>query len=211
MIAQPALVRRQFFELRCYSLDMTPGMATVTQSYLADALIPALSRIGIGPVGAFRLDYGPETPAIYVLIPAFSAEELVGLTQRLAQDPAYGKAAAAFDALTTGRPAFHRIQSSLLRAFEGFPMLHVPAHGPRIFQMRTYEAPSPAALERKIEMFHHGEFEVFKNAGCEAIFYSETIFGTRMPSLTYMLTFRDLAALTAGWWALNNPPAGAGR
>ena len=33
----------------------------------------ALGRLGMGPVGAFKLDIGPETPTYYVLIPATDA------------------------------------------------------------------------------------------------------------------------------------------
>jgi hypothetical protein len=62
------------------------------------------------------------------------------------------------------------------------------------------------AHERKVEMFHHGEFDIFKKSGCEAVFYSQTVIGPRMPSLTYMLAFKDLAALDAGWAAFTSDP-----
>lgn len=201
---------RQFYELRTYTLSSGPRMASMTDSYVANALIPALNKLGIGPVGAFRLDYGPETPTLYLLLPSGSAEALVTLEARLKTDAEYGKNAAAFLNVSSETPAFHRMESSILQAFEGFPMLHVPAataeRKQRIFQLRTYEGPTWAAHERKIEMFHHGEFEFFKNAGCEAVFYSQTLIGPRMPSLTYMLTFKDLAALQAGWAAFTADP-----
>ena len=40
----------------------------MTEKYISEALIPALAK-KCGPVGAFRLDIGPETPTFYVLIP----------------------------------------------------------------------------------------------------------------------------------------------
>ena len=45
----------------------------LTETYLSNALIPALARLGMGPVGAFRLDFGPETPTYYVLIPGLGS------------------------------------------------------------------------------------------------------------------------------------------
>ena len=42
--------------------------------------------MGITPVGAFKLDMGPETPTYYLLIPATSVETLVTLEMRLAED-----------------------------------------------------------------------------------------------------------------------------
>jgi hypothetical protein len=108
-------------------------------------------------------------------------------------------------------PAFQRVESSLHIAFEGYPKLTLPAstatHAKRIFQLRTYESPSSQAHVRKVEMFHHGEFEIFRNAGCEAVFYSDTLIGPRMPNLTYMLSFPDQAELTARWKVFNTDPA----
>jgi len=43
----------------------------------------------MNPVGAFKLDIGPETPTYYLLIPATSVEALATLDQRLAQDPEF--------------------------------------------------------------------------------------------------------------------------
>ena len=50
-----------------YHLQTGPQIK-VTESYISDALIPALNRLGIAPVGAFHLDIGPETPTLYLLV-----------------------------------------------------------------------------------------------------------------------------------------------
>jgi hypothetical protein len=52
---------------------------------------------------------------------------------------------------------------------------------------------------RKVEMFHHGEFGIFAKAGAAGVFYADALIGPRLPSLTYMLSFPDVAALEAGW------------
>ena len=56
-------------------------------------------------------------------------------------------------------------------------------------------------------MFHSGEFEIFKNAGLQPVFFGDTLIGQRMPSLTYMLSFADSTELDAKWAAFRNDPA----
>lgn len=201
---------REYYQLRKYHLQTGPQIK-LTDSYMSDALIPALNRMGIAPVGAFHLDIGPETPTLYLLLPSANLETLAMADLHLAQDEQFMKAAAPFWNAPATAPAFQRVESSLHIAFEGHPKLTPPAstanHGKRIFQLRTYESPSNMAHVRKVEMFHHGEFEIFKAAGCEAVFYSDTLVGPRLPNLTYMLSFRDLADLTARWDVFRNDPA----
>jgi hypothetical protein len=59
----PAGKAREYYEIRKYHLQSGPQVK-LTESYVADALIPALNRLGIAPVGAFHLDIGPETPTL---------------------------------------------------------------------------------------------------------------------------------------------------
>jgi len=158
-------------------------------------------------VGAFRLDIGPQTPTFYLLIPGTSVETLAMLELHLAKDAVFLKAAEPFWSAAATSPAFGRMESSLLAAFAGWPKLTPPAKEKRIFQLRTYESPSDAAHVRKVEMFHAGEFEIFTNAGAHAVFYGDTLVGSRMPSLTYMLSFADMAALTASWAKFVADPA----
>jgi len=75
---------REFYQLRKYALQTGPQLA-LAQNYFEHALIPALNRMAMAPVGAFKLDIGPETPTYYLLIPATSVEALATLDQRLAQ------------------------------------------------------------------------------------------------------------------------------
>jgi len=201
---------REFYVLRRYSLLSGP-QTKVTESYFGDALIPALARMGMGPVGAFRLDIGPETPAFYLLIPGSSAQALAELDLRLGKDADFLKAAEPFWNATAAAPAFQRVESSLLAAFEGWPKPTPPASaatkGKRIFQLRIYESPSDGEHARKVEMFHSGEFEIFLKAGFHPVFFGDTLIGARMPNLTYMLSFADQAELDAKWDVFRNDPA----
>ena len=206
----PAGKPREYYELRKYFLQSGP-QTKLTNSYLSDALIPALNRLGISPVGAFNLDIGPETPTLYLLLPSASLETLATAELRLARDEQFMKAAEPFWNAPAKEPAFLRVESSLLIAFEGWPQLIVPAataqHGKRVFQLRTYESPSNQDHVRKVEMFHHGEFDIFQKAGFGQVFYGDTLIGPRLPNLTYMLTFSDLAEMNAKWEAFRTDPA----
>jgi hypothetical protein len=55
-------------------------------------------------------------------------------------------------------------------------------------------------------MFHSGEFDIFKAAGFRPVFFGDTLVGPRMPSLTYMLAFDDVAQLEAQWNTFRNDP-----
>ncbi len=201
--------QRQFYELRQYRLQNGP-QTKLADDYVSGALLPALNRLGIAPVGVFHLDIGPETPTTTLLLPAANADLLATADLRLAEDAAFLAAAEPFWNAPASHPPFVRIDSSLLVAFEGWPQLRVPAStaakGKRIFQLRLYESPTPAAHVRKVEMFHRGEFEIFERTGLHPVFFSQTLVGARLPSLTYMLTFADMAELTANWQTFSADP-----
>jgi hypothetical protein len=206
----PTAPAREFYQLRRYSLKSGPQLK-LTESYFGDALIPALARMGMGPIGAFKLDIGPETPAYYLLIPGSSVEAHAELDLRLAQDAAFLKAADLFWNATAIAPAFLRVESTLLAAFAGWPKLTPPAssatQGKRIFQLRIYESPSNGEHVRKVEMFHSGEFEIFKSAGFHPVFFGDALIGPRLPNLHYMLSFSGMAELEAQWDVFRNDPA----
>jgi hypothetical protein len=201
-----------FYLLRRYTMQSGP-QTTLTEHYFADALIPALNRLNLRPIGAFKLDIGPETPSFYLLIPSPNLETLATLDLHLAQDAAFLKAADPFWAAPAIAPAFLRVESSLLTSFEGLaiPIPPAPPAGPaapkRIFQLRTYESPSFQDHLRKVEMFRTGgEIEIFRKAGFLPIFFGDTLIGPRQPSLTYMLTFADMTELNAKWDTFSHDP-----
>lgn len=197
---------RQFYQLRRYALQSGPQTA-MTEKYISEALIPALARRGSNQVGAFRLEIGPETPIFYVLIPFESPVSAATLELDLAKDDDFVKAAEPFWSAPASSPAFLRVESSLMAAFEGWPRITPPEKGKRIFQLRTYESPSYRDHIVKVQMFHSGEFDIFKNAGFKPVFFGDTLIGPRLPNLTYMLAFGDSAELDAKWNVFRDDPA----
>ncbi len=196
---------REYYLIRKYKLNSGP-QGGVAGRYFQDALLPALGRMGMGPVGVMGLTYGAETPTTYLVIPGTDLTKLAQLDLLLAKDDAFTQAAAPFWGPAATAPPFDRVSSSLSIAFEGYPRLTAPAKEPRILQLRTYESPTYAAHIRKVEMFHKGEFDYFAQSGAKSVFYSDNLIGTRGPSLTYMLAHKDLAAMDEHWKAFGAVP-----
>jgi len=195
---------REFYELRRYHLNSGP-QRKLCDNFFRDALVPSLNRMGISPVGVFDLSIGPETPSIYLLMPNVSAETLLLAESRLAGDAEYLKAGAAFLNAPANLPPFDRMESSFLQAFEKWPKLTPPAttaaRSPRVFELRIYEGATDQDHKRKVEMMQSGESEIFNKAGMAQVFYSDTLIGPRLPNLTYMLAFDNLADRDKKWAA----------
>jgi hypothetical protein len=80
------------------------------------------------------------------------------------------------------------------------PKLKRPTDAPsRVFQLRTYESPSEKTGLKKIEMFNTAEIAVFRKVGLHPVFFGQTLAGTKMPNLTYMLGFQDMEESKANW------------
>src|SRR3979411_2767988 len=124
---------REFYQLRRYHLNSGP-QRKLCDDFFRDALLPALNRLAISPVGVFDVSIGPETPSIYVLMPSLSAETLATVETRLGQDAEYMKAGAAFLNKPGTEPAIEQMESAFLQAFEKWPRIVLPAatatHGP---------------------------------------------------------------------------------
>ena len=206
---QAAGKAREYYELRRYQLQSGP-QRPLADAYFRDALIPGLNRLGISPVGVFSIDIGEGSPSLYVLVPSASIETLVNAKFRLEQDAEYLKAGTPFLNTPAKQPAYARMESSLMLAFEGMPKLTLPPatteHRARVFELRTYESPTDQDHQRKVEMFNSGEFDVFEKAGFWQVFYGDTVIGSRMPNLTYMIGFPDLAERAKMWKAFLSEP-----
>jgi hypothetical protein len=202
--------QRQYFELRRYHL--LPGTKQrAFSAFVGEAAIPAMNRAGVGRVGAFTVVYGENAPSLLLVLAHQTLDSVVSLRERLASDAVYARAGAAILDAPLSDPAFVRIESTLLRAFDAMPTLEPSAGAgtatPRIFELRTYESHSNRAALNKLKMFNAGEIPIFRRAGLTPVFFGETIIGAKMPSLTYMLTFTNMSARDAAWAAFGQDPA----
>jgi len=199
----------EYYELRQYHLRRGPQVK-LTDDFLREAAVPTWKRLGIGPVGVFNTTIGSDTPTVYVLIPHLSLESVGTTAARLLADPEYQRAGAAFLNVPSTEPAYVRMESVLMLAFESIPRLEVPPgaveNRPRIFELRTYESHSEKANLKKVEMFNNGEIAIFRRTGLRPVFFGRTLFGSKLPNLIYMLTFDDMASRDKNWAAFIADP-----
>jgi hypothetical protein len=196
--ASPDSSAPEYYELRLYHVRRGSRQKLI-QDYHREVLIPTLNRYDIGPVGVFEPSIGPDSPTIYLLMPFKTMESFGGLSARLVADSEYKKAGASFLNLPSSDPAYVRAESSLMAAFSGMPRLEAPKKQPRIFELRTYESPNKRANQKKIEMFNTAEIPIFRRTGLRPVFFGETLIGPRLPNLTYMVTFADMAERESSW------------
>jgi hypothetical protein len=202
--------RPLLLELRRYRLH-TGTMASRFGAYVKDALLPALGRAAVGPVGAFNVALGADSPTLYVLLPHANAESVVTLPDRLDADADYTKAAGELLGLPSGDPPYLRCDSSLHTGVPTLPGVDKPpaavAVPGRLFELRTYRSHSEPAHRKKVDMFEaKGELAIFKRVGMHTVFFSRDLVGEGLPSLTYMLAFADAAAREKAWSVFRDDP-----
>ncbi|MDE3197837.1 MAG: NIPSNAP family protein [Acidobacteriota bacterium] len=166
----------EYYDLRYYQLR---------NGYSKRAL-PA-KPAGAGPVGVFNPVIGENTPYVLVLLTHNSLAEAEHAPEL------------DFD--------YVRYERTILRAFPGMRLQRPPdSKSTRIFELRTYESDSAATLRRKVEMFESGEAAIFRRLGMNPVFFGEALIGPRLPHLTYMLCYDDLAARDRLWKQFGSDP-----
>ena len=169
--------KRQYYDLRYYQL----------RSGFSKRMLPA-KPAGAGPTGVFNSVIGDNTPYLIILQTYSSFAEA-----EHSPEPDLD---------------YVRYERALLRAFAGMPELKNPpaSDSGHIFELRTYESANAATLKTKIEMFHSGEIGIFQRLGMNPVFFGEALTGTKLPHLTYMLAYDDLAARDRVWKAFGADP-----
>jgi hypothetical protein len=192
----------QYYELRIYTTHSTRQLQLVND-YWQNAAVPAYNRLGIQPVGVFTELKDSTCSSLYVLIPFEAPEAFAAVPAGLASDSAYREAAAGYMAVPKSDPAFDRIESSLLEAFDGMKKLALPksteGKKPWIFELRNYWSHSESKGVNKVEMFNSGEIDLMKEVGLSPVFFARTVVGPQMPNLVYMVSGESMAEHRKHW------------
>ncbi len=200
--------KNAILELQRYQLrNSADNQRTRTSDFLKQ-YAAALGRAGAGPVGAFGSTIAPDGPFLLLLVSYASLSAMEQAQAKLAGDGEYQKAVEAYNA----QPGlnYERMESSLLRAFDGYPAV-VPPPGDakraaRLFEVRQYESNNTSTLQKKIKMFNDGEIGAFVRAGGQPVFFGETLVGPKQPNLTYMLSYEGLTGRDTVWKAFGADP-----
>jgi len=211
-------MEREFYELRCYRMHAGTRLTTAVNperlhGYLAGALLPALKKHRVGPVGVFTeltVDKATGSSAplvhspVWMLTPFSSMEAFVRTSMETVHDPEVQRAGREYLHTPKSSPAFERIDSWFLIAFPGHPYLQLPAFSrdrvpTRVFEMRDYESHSEERALNKIAMFDDGETALMQDLGMSPVFYGQALTGPDLPHMRYMTSGPDLASHLANW------------
>jgi hypothetical protein len=198
-----------FLEIRQWRLhNTTEEQPKRLAEYLDKGFGPALERAGARLAGAFSNFIGTDGP-YYITLAEFRSWAVMGeALNAMRTDEAHRRELQKLSA-GQGLP-FVRVESSLLRCFDAMPTVladnsAAPASS-RIFELRTYESQTFATLPRKVDMFNHGEMQIFRRLGMRPVFFGETIVGPKQPNLIYMLSYNDWDARDRLWKAFSSDP-----
>ncbi|HWC20646.1 MAG TPA: NIPSNAP family protein [Terriglobales bacterium] len=204
---------RQFIELRIYHFA-SPDKQHSFAHFVETAAIPAFNRAGARPVGVFKLQMSDnpdlkltaDSTDLYVLLPHHSADSLATFLSQLGGDQVFQQAGKEIITAPKSDPAFQRYESSLMLAFEDFPQVKVPTSATtRLLQLRIYESHSNERARKKIEMFNQGgELAIFARSGMTGVFFGQTLIGSKLPNLTYMLAFPTEQDQKKAWDTFRN-------
>lgn len=198
---------RQWLELRLYRMKDAEKKAAFLK-HLAKAAVPAWNRLGVKPVGVFCVKQPDKKNLqklaehdLYVLLPHVSAESVATADSKLGEDKVYLEAGKDVQDAPKKDPVYDRIEASLLLAFPSIPKVETPAtSNTRLFQLRIYESHNLVKARAKIHMFDQGgELALFRKTGMTPVFFGESLAGTLMPNLTYMLGFENEDAQKLAW------------
>jgi hypothetical protein len=199
----------QYYELRVYTTK-SQDQQKLVGDYWQNAAIPAYNRMGIEPVGVFTELRDSATNKIYVLIPCDSLDAFASVPSRLASDAVYQAAAADYLGRTKSSAAYERIESSLNVAFDSMKKLAAPPSAatqkPWIFEMRTYQSPSEGKGINKVQMFNSGEVPLMQEVGLCPVFFAQTLVGSQMPNLVYMVSGENMEEHNKHWQLFKDAP-----
>lgn len=203
---------QEFYQLKVYTLK-DDDQENTTETYLKDAFLPGLKRMGIRNIGVFkeRSDGTDSTKQIFVLIPFESLSQFESTDEKLSADELYLAAGSVYLDAPYDKPPYQRIESTLLKAFSDMPILQIPELGgdraDRIYELRSYESATEKIHKNKVDMFNAGgEIKLFDRLGFKAVFYASAISGSKMPNLVYMTTFENQESRDEHWKAFVDAP-----
>lgn len=208
--AAPPAARPGYLVLKVYHLKTARQEARI-DSFLQRQYVPTLHAAGVATIGVFK-PLGNDTAAdrrVYVLTP-FSSLAQWEKTERETTANMLA-AGGAYENTAYNNPASTRQETLLLKTFEEMKALAVPRlatpKSERVYELRSYEGASEKIFRNKVRMFNAGgEIRLFDRLGFNGIFYSEVVFGPKMPNLMYMTSFANMADREAHWKAFGADP-----
>lgn len=204
---------QSFYQISVYHFKDSSQERVINQ-YLQNALLPALHRMNVQPVGVFS-SLANDTSAdktMYVFVPVKSLDEIASISSKLNADKAYSTAGKAYLNAAFDAAPYTRLETILLQAFPLAPTIQQPhLQSPkreRVYELRSYESATEQLNASKVKMFNTGdEVGIFKRLNFNAVFYAQVLAGSHQPNLMYMTTFENMPDREAKWKLFMNDDA----
>jgi hypothetical protein len=208
-LAAEVPAKKEYIEVRKYTVKNAEKHAQFV-GLCDNALIPALNRQNLKPVGVFVPLEGDEKYAlnVFVVIPHPSSESFINANMRLLADDTYRKDAAPIFETTSKNPVYTDCVTYFLNTFPTTPVLETPPLGAnRVFQLRLYRSFNIERHAAKVKMFDQGgEIPLFREVEMNPIFFGDVVAGNRMPCLMYMIGCPSLEKHTEVWRTFGRHP-----
>lgn len=194
----------QYYEIRTYLIGDSGDVDAVDQ-YLKTALVPALTRQELGPIGVFEPNESDQNQStrIIVVIPYSSPGQMASVNDALRNDEDYQKAAKPYLERSPSESPYQRITSELLVAMDCYPKLTVPSglleNKQRVYELRLYESANERLGNLKVHMFNNGEVPIFLDCKIQPIFIGQALVGPQTPNLTYLTAYENDEARQKAW------------
>jgi|HigsolmetaAR201D_1030396.scaffolds.fasta_scaffold32747_1 NIPSNAP. len=171
--------------------------------YLEGTLIPEMSRKHQGSKIALEAIVAAHLPQVVFVSGHSSLEDLRAQQAEMCS--------AGFQAWEQGEEApYEKYSMTLLEATPYSPEVVIPSAAPaakrRIFELRVYHSPTWRQLAALHDRFAGPEIKIFHRVGIHPILYTQTLMGSDMPNLTYLIPFENLAAREKAWDAFASDP-----
>ncbi len=192
---------REIYELRTYNLTFR-GNRNALMKYIKEVRSPFLKSAGARNSMIFS-ELGNQEPAKVWTITSYPDLITFQKAQRHSQQEEILKKSEEY--FQSGK-TYSRISSSLLEAFVSLPQMKEPITDAELFELRIYEGLNEDAVRRKIKMFDQEELDLFLKVDMNPVFFGKMVIGPYIPSLVYMLNFRDMDHRDKAWGDFLNHP-----
>jgi len=190
----PQAAPRQFIELRRYHL-LPGGKPRAFNTFIGDVAIPAMNRAGVGRVGAFTVVYGENAPVAVARAHApharvrgdYCASASRPTRHSRARVPRARRAAVRPGLRSRREHAAARLRRDAGAGAIGGCRYQHPAHL-RAPDLREPQRSRRAQQARDVQCRRDPDLP--PHWTLTPVFFGETVVGAKMPSLTYMLTFK---------------------
>ncbi len=175
--------------------------------FVSKAVLPALSSLHEGPKIYLEALVAPHMPQFAAIYGFESLDQLWNMHRKVLDNADLRKKAEEFE---SGPEApFENQTSTLIEAASYSPEIvapNPPPPTPRIFELRTYHSPTWRQLGALHDRFAGPEIRIFDRCGVHPILYGSTVFGSKIPNLTYVIPFASLAEREKAWNAFAADP-----